>query len=635
TQQTPNDGKGDPYQIKPYHSSKIISDNKIVWMDNSDGYSQIKMRYINSDPLLLLEADYPSTNGSLLVWSDNRRGNWNIYGFDFFTRSEKPITKGDYDQLYPKASGDIVVYSDYRSGDSDIYMTNIATGVESPVATGKRDQMWPSISGDLVVWQDNSSGNWDIYMKELSTDKTTPIYKGSGQQMYPAISGDLVVWQDSRNGDFDIYVKDLVNGTETKLTGDGDQLYPDISGYTIAWQDATTGDISYYFWDKKWGKTYPREGEQTNPVVSGNYIAYVDGSGEDTSIRKLDLASWKDELVQAGPGQAKPSMDKKLVWINTHSGKPRSVAVAAGQTSVISKVPGDQSHPVVGGNDQVGYYVAWMDNRTSDPDVYVYSLAQELELPLAASPYEDMYPDIRGNIIAWVARNPDNQYQIEDYWCIRTFDISIDNSTELVYGLENSTPISLSDDYLAYLRKTYFGWMVYSRPLYEKETAPESPPSGINVRAGGDYLVFQNNKAGSWDIFLWKQGMGTQPVSIVADPADQINASTDGRTVVWQDNRNGNWDIYAYDLNTSKEMQITTDSADQINPDVENGVIVWQDKRNGDWDIYVYDQNVGRETPICTDPGNQMEPRIRTGRIVWTDDRSGDKDIYIYENYMP
>ena len=143
-------------------------------------------------------------------------------------------------------------------------------------------------------------------MKVLSTDKTTPIYKGSGQQMYPAISGDLVVWQDSRNGDFDIYVKDLVNGTETKLTGDGDQLYPDISGYTISWQDATTGDISYYFWDKKWGKTYPREGEQTNPVVSGNYIAYVDGSGEDTSIRKLDLASWKDELVQAGPGQARP-----------------------------------------------------------------------------------------------------------------------------------------------------------------------------------------------------------------------------------------------------------------------------------------------------------------------------------------
>ena len=609
TQQTPNDGKGDPYQVKPYLSSRIISGNKIVWMDNSDGHSQIKMRYINSDPLLLLEADYPNTNGSLLVWSDNRRGNWNIYGFDFFTRSERPITKGDYDQLYPKCSGDIVVYSDYRSGDSDIYMTNIATGIESAVATGKGDQTWPSISGNLVVWQDNSSGNWDIYMKDLSTDKVTPIYKGAGQQMYPAISGDLVVWQDNRNGDWDVYVKDLINGSETKLTGDGDQLYPDISGNTIAWQDSSTGDISYYFWDKKWGKSYPREGEQSSPAVWGNYIAYVDGSGEDTAIRKLDLSSWKDELVQAGPGQAKPSMDRKLVWINTYSGKPRSMAVAAGQTSVICKAPGDQSHPVVGGNDQVGYYVAWMDNRTGDPDVYVYSLAQELELPLAASPYEDMYPDIKGSIIAWVARNPDNQYKIEDYWCIRTFDVSIDNSTELVYGLENVTPISLSENYLAYLRKTYFGWMVYSRPLYEKEVAPKSPPSGINARAGGDYVVFQNSKAGSWDILLWKQGQGRDPVPIVTDPADQINPSTDGRTVVWQDNRNGNWDIYALDLNTSKEMQITTDSADQINSRVEDGSICMQDKRQWGMGYLCLRPECRKGDAICTDPGNQTGAR--------------------------
>jgi len=44
-----------------------------------------------------------------------------------------------------------------------------------------------------------------------------------------------------------------------------------------------------------------------------------------------------------------------------------------------------------------------------------------------------------------------------------------------------------------------------------------------------------------------------------------------------------NWDIYAYDINTSKEIQITKDKADHTNPDVENGVIVWQDNRNGNW----------------------------------------------------
>jgi len=101
----------------------------------------------------------------------------------------------------------------------------------------------------------------------------------------------------------------------------------------------------------------------------------------------------------------------------------------------------------------VGYYAAWMDNRTGNPDIYIYSLAQEIELPIAASPYEDMYPDINGNIVSWIARNPLNQYQIENYWSIRTFDMAIDNSTELVYGLEDAAPISLSDNYLAYLRK--------------------------------------------------------------------------------------------------------------------------------------------------------------------------------------
>jgi beta propeller repeat protein len=482
---------------------------------------------------------------------------------------------------------------------------------------------------------DNSSGNWDIYLQDLAKGKTLPVYKGPGQQMYPVISGDLVVWQDNRNGNFDVYVKDLKSGNETKLTGDGDQVYPDVSGNLIAWEDGKTGDISYYLWDKKWGKTYPRPGPQTSPAVSGKYIAYVDGIGTDTSIRKLDTSNWKDERVQAGPGQVKPSMDERLVWLNALTGRPRSVPVTSGQTSVICRAPGDQSHPVVGGNDQVGYYVAWMDNRTGNPDIYVYSLAQEIELPIAASPYEDMYPDIMGNIIAWIARNPLNQYGIENYWSIRTFDMAIDNSTELVYGLEDSAPISLSDNYLAYLRKPVasFGWMVYVRPLFEKEKQQEYPPSGIHQRAGKDIVVFQDNKKGSWDIWLWKQGQ--KPTALITDSSDQMNPATDGQTIVWQDNRNGNWDIYAYDLNTSQEMQITRDLADQTNPDVENGVIVWQDKRKGDWDIYIYDQNVKKEKAICTDAGNQTEPRIRAGRIVWTDDRKGDKDIYIYENYMP
>jgi len=310
---------------------------------------------------------------------------------------------------------------------------------------------------------------------------------------------------------------------------------------------------------------------------------------------------------------------------------PQSVPQVSTNQRLICNAAGDQSFPVVGGNDQVGYYVAWMDNRTGNPDIYVYSLAQEIELTIAEGPYEDMYPDIEGSIIAWISRNPMNQYNIDDYWSIRTSDISIVNSTELVYGLENADPISLSGNNLAYLRNNYFGRTVYMRPLYEKEVPSDYSVNGINQRAGGDYVVYQDNKLGSSDIWMWTQGKS--PVALTSDTSDQTNPATDGHTVVWQDNRNGNWDIYAYDLNTRKETQITNDLADQTNPDVENGVVVWQDNRFGNWDIYVYDCNAQKEKTICKDAANQTQPRIKTGRIVWTDDRSGDKDIYLFENY--
>jgi len=272
--------------------------------------------------------------------------------------------------------------------------------------------------------------------------------------------------------------------------------------------------------------------------------------------------------------------------------------------------------------------VVWQDNRSGNPDLYVYSLAQEVELPLSATPYPDAYPDVYNEVIAWDGYDP-----TKETWTIRTFDVAIDNRSELVSGLTVPAKISLSDQYLAYsdLPIESFGWRVYKKLLFGVESREAIPPSGTNVDAGKGIVVYQDNKtSGNWDIWIWK---GQERKALITDPSDQIEPATDGDTVVWQDNRNGNWDIYAYDLNTSKEVQITSDPSDQTNPDVDNGVVVWQDKRDGNWDIYAYDLKAQKEIRICIAPGDQMEPRIGSGKIVWTDGRGKDLDIYIYENY--
>ncbi|MDD1736112.1 MAG: biopolymer transporter Tol, partial [Methanothrix sp.] len=380
------------------------------------------------------------------------------------------------------------------------------------------------------------------------------------------------------------------------------------------------------------GRTYPRDGVQTSPVVSGKNIAYVDDSTSGSSIRMLEINTWKDELVAQGPGQIKPSIDKKLVWLNSLTSKPRYQPLASGETSIICKAPGDQSHPSVGGDDIIGHYVAWMDNRTGKPDVYVYSLGQELELPLAVGPNYNMYPDISGEVVAWMAQVPDPRNPDKGGWAIRTFDIAAVNHTELVSALNSPSPPSISDQYLAWADTfSTFGWSVYKKLLFGMEAREAIQPGGINPRAGKNIVVFQqkDKTSGNWNVMLWK---GQQKTQLTQGAGDHISPSTDGSTVVWQDNRNGNWDIYAYDLNTSKETRITKGSADHVMPDVENGIIVWQDKRNGNWDIYAYDLSTKQEKVISKAAGDQTEPRIRTGRIVWTDNRSGDKDIYMYEN---
>ena len=158
--------------------------------------------------------------------------------------------------------------------------------------------------------------------------------------------------------------------------------------------------------------------------------------------------------------------------------KPRYQSLDSGQISIICKAPGDKSHPSVGGNDQVGYYATWMDNRSGQPEVYVYSLGQESELPLAVGPYNNMYPSISGTVIAWESQVPSKGDPSKKAWSIRTLDMSDDNRSELVSELDSPSAPSISDTYLTWA-DTFadFGWSVYKKLLFGVETREAIPPA--------------------------------------------------------------------------------------------------------------------------------------------------------------
>ena len=207
---------------------------------------------------------FPQISGKVVVWQDNRNGNWDIYGYNFSTQTEFQITTDEADQMGPRISGDIVIWSDRRN---DHYTPSLCPGprcdrdpdairfygydlssmtefplpfpvwvIDGDLAAGTaagtkdtpmgdritainirslqqvaswlvpRDATGIAISGNIIVWADNREGGSDsVYGYDLRTQTEFLVAMG-GNVRNPAVYGDFVVWQDHREGDdFDIY----------------------------------------------------------------------------------------------------------------------------------------------------------------------------------------------------------------------------------------------------------------------------------------------------------------------------------------------------------------------------------------------------------------------------------------------
>jgi beta propeller repeat protein len=154
-----------------------------------------------------------------------------------------------------------------------------------------------------------------------------------------------------------------------------------------------------------------------------------------------------------------------------------------------------------------------------------------------------------------------------------------------------------------------------------------TPETQENPDIDGIHVVWQDNRSGNWDIYMYTlEHTFTPETQITNNPASQVNPAISGDKIVWQDDRNSNGDIYMYDITAKTETQITNNTANQENPDIDGNIIVWQDSRNGTVpQIYMY--NLTSQTEKCisssspSDPTYQVmsntNPAISGNRIVY------------------
>lgn len=144
-------------------------------------------------------------------------------------------------------------------------------------------------------------------------------------------------------------------------------------------------------------------------------------------------------------------------------------------------------------------------------------------------------------------------------------------------------------------------------PVMAVESAPGEeiyrPFEGAQERPDidGNMIVWDDDRydeleKGSKDIFLAtiEEFRATAPYNYVGaritdDPASQEKPSISGDYIVWQDDRHGNWDIYLYERSTGIETQLTTDSGNQWMPIVRGNYVAWYDDSSGATNIVLYD----------------------------------------------
>ena len=95
------------------------------------------------------------------------------------------------EQGRPAISGNIVVWQDERNGNYDIYGYNLCRGKEFSICTepDEHGNLDPAISGDVVVWTDGRYylRDWEIYGYDLATGTEFPICTNISWQYDPAI----------------------------------------------------------------------------------------------------------------------------------------------------------------------------------------------------------------------------------------------------------------------------------------------------------------------------------------------------------------------------------------------------------------------------------------------------------------
>ncbi len=473
----------------------------------------------------------------LVVWSGLVEDNFDI----FYCRYDPatgacPAVQLTFDpghQTNPAIDGDMIVWSDDRGGNSDIYYVNLGNDapvfppVPNPVSLDAGEAYSVNLTATdadfdpltytvstlpfgatfnpvthVFSWTPSNSqgGTHNITFSARDPKGATGIRQvtivvtvlqnelvtASGNQTNPAVmsqsDGNRVVFEDDRAGNMELYLHDPATGQDIRLTNHpAEQRNPYQYGRSVLWEDNRTGvyNIFQCVYDPV---------TQTCPAqqVSFPFTPIVNYRRAEKPARSGDLIVWQGY---------REFLDFQYdIWVYDTSG---------GGERAITLIEGSQENPAVSAN-----LIAWQDNRNGNWDIYVcqYNLGNCPERRITTDPATQRNPVVSNNSVVW-EDNRNGNWDL--YYCIYN-------------GATGACPA-------------------------QQLTSHPADQIGLTIN-GGVRWTWQDNRDGDWDIFTCYDNFVTCPIArLTDDPANQqspaMSRDSFGDLVVWQDDREGNWDL--------------------------------------------------------------------------------------------
>lgn len=225
-------------------SHPAISDDKLVWLDESSGVPRLTVYDIKTRTKFHIiknvdNSSIPAIYGSRMVWSADSY----VYMHDISTSTQTKIADGNNPDIYANR----ISYDSYSTEDTpQIYVYDITTKKAIDVSQ-YGDNMFSHVYGDKVIWSDFYTRLGNIRMYDIATGQQTEVTTGDEKTGYDTggstdISGNKIVYLKHNNlsniDSGNLYIYDINTGMSKQLTSGNTAQTPAISGNIIVWSDS-------------------------------------------------------------------------------------------------------------------------------------------------------------------------------------------------------------------------------------------------------------------------------------------------------------------------------------------------------------------------------------------------------------